>query len=333
MILAGDIGGTKTVLGLFQEDKGHTGCIRQAVFPSKGHKSLEEILEKFLIGEKNLAIQAGCFGVAGAVLEGKCQTTNLPWQLDENHLAQFIQARQVRLLNDLESAAFGMLFLQPEELLPLNPEAQGKRKGNIAVLAAGTGLGEAILFWDGEMHHPSASEGGHTDFAPSNEIEYQLWKWLSGRFPGHVSYERTLSGPGILNVFHFLTETGQHSASPGLIEKLKSPGDASALVAQAALEKSDSAAMATMDLFCSIYGAEAGNLALKCLSSAGVFIGGGIAPKILPILKNGKFLEAFYAKGRFSSLMRSMPISLALNPQAPLIGAANYACRMANKSS
>jgi glucokinase len=328
MIIAGDIGGTKTVLALYALEAGNLKLIRQSVFPSKGPKSLEEILEKFLVDEKNLTIDAGCFGVAGAVIDGKCKTTNLPWELDEHKLADFLKAKKVKLLNDLEAAAFGMLFLNPTEKVHLNPDCKNGTSGNIAVIAAGTGLGEAILFWDGEKYHPSASEGGHCDFAPTNNLEIDLFLWLRQHYPDHVSYERILSGPGLFNIFRFLTETGVEKPTEALTLRLKAEPDSSAVVSQMALANSDPAAVATLNLFVSIYGKEASNLSLKCLGTGGVFIGGGIAPKILPFMNNGKFLEGFFAKGRFLGLMKSIPIQVALNPEAPLIGASNYATRL-----
>jgi len=328
MIIAGDIGGTKTVLALYALEAGKLKLIRQAVFPSKGPKSLEEILEKFLVDEKKLTIEAGCFGVAGAVIDGKCKTTNLPWELDEHKLADFLKAKKVKLLNDLEAAAFGMLFLNPTEKVHLNPECKNGTYGNIAVIAAGTGLGEAILFWDGEKYHPSASEGGHCDFAPTNNLEIDLFLWLRHHYPDHVSYERILSGPGLFNIFRFLTETGVEKPTEALTLRLKAEPDSSAVVSQMALANSDPAAVATLNLFVSIYGKEASNLSLKCLGTGGVFIGGGIAPKILPFMNNGKFLDGFFAKGRFLGLMKSIPIQVALNPEAPLIGASNYATRL-----
>ena len=251
MIIAGDIGGTKTVLALYALEAGKLKLIRQAVFPSKGPKSLEEILEKFLMDEKNLTIEAGCFGVAGAVIDGKCKTTNLPWELDEHKLADFLKAKKVKLLNDLEAAAFGMLFLNPTEKVHLNPECKNGTSGNIAVIAAGTGLGEAILFWDGEKYHPSASEGGHCDFAPTNNLEIDLFLWLRQHYPDHVSYERILSGPGLFNIFRFLTETGVEKPTEALTLRLKAEPDSSAVVSQMALANSDPAAVATLNFFVS----------------------------------------------------------------------------------
>lgn len=328
MIIAGDIGGTKTVLALYELESGKVKLFKQAVFPSKGHNSLEEILEKFLSNEKNIQIETGCFGVAGAVLAGKCKTTNLPWELDEQMLADFLKAKKVKLLNDLEAAAYGMLFLNPGEKIQLNPDCKNGVPGNIAVIAAGTGLGEAMLFWDGKQYHPSASEGGHCDFAPTTNLEIDLFQWLKQHYPDHVSYERILSGPGLFNIFRFLTETGVEKPTEALTLRLKTEPDPSAVVSQMALANTDPAAVATLNLFVSIYGKESSNLSLKCLGTGGLFIGGGIAPKILPFMKNGKFLEGFFSKGRFLGLMQSIPVQIALNPEAPLIGASNYAARL-----
>jgi glucokinase len=329
MIVAGDVGGTKTVVALFDEAGGGLRLVRDATFPSQGHGSLEEILAKFLEAEKGLALRAGCFGVAGAVIDGRSQTTNLPWHLDEQELARAVRARQVRLLNDLEAAAYGMLHLEADELVPLNPGAGPRRKGNVAVIAAGTGLGEAILFWDGQQHHPLASEGGHCDFAPRTDQEIELLRYLRARFDGHVSYERILSGPGLYNVFCFLRDSGAHAQTPALAERLQAGGDPSATVTELGLSGQDPLCAATLDLFCELYGAEAGNLALKCVSVGGVFVGGGIAPKILPALRKGGFLQAFTDKGRFRHLLEGLEVNVALNPRAPLLGAAHYAARMA----
>ena len=327
MILAGDIGGTKTVIALYDETVGEPKLVRDGTFPSKDHAALEEILAKFLHGEANLTPRAACFGVAGAVIDGKCQTTNLPWKLDEVELAKSVKAPRGKLLNDLEAAAYGMLYLKPEELASLNPLAQPRRKGNVAVIAAGTGLGEAMLYWDGKHHHPLASEGGHVDFAPRTDLEIDLFKWLRAKF-GHVSYERILSGPGFTNVFHFLRETGKHPETAALKERLAAGGDPSIGVTQLGMSGEDPLCAAAVEMFCSLYGAEAANLALKCVAVGGIFVGGGIAPKMLPALRRGGFLKSFIEKGRFAGLMQSLHVDVALNPRAPLIGAANYAARM-----
>jgi glucokinase len=328
MILAGDIGGTKTVLALFDDSGGDLRLVRDGTFPSQSHGSLEEILAKFLAAGNKPTLRAGCFGVAGAVIEGKCNTTNLPWHLDEIDLARSIGAPRAKLLNDLEAAAYGMLYLRPDELCPLNPEAAPRRKGNVAVIAAGTGLGEAMLYWDGQKHHPLASEGGHADFAPQSDVEIELFRWLRAKY-GHVSYERILSGPGFHNVFLFLRETGRYAESAALKEIIDKGGDTNIAVTQLGIAGDDPLCVATIELFCSMYGAEAGNLALKCVAVGGVFVGGGIAPKLgATILRNGKFLSAFTAKGRFAPLMKSLEVNVALNPRAPLIGAAHYAASM-----
>jgi glucokinase len=328
MILAGDIGGTKTVLALYEESGGELRLLRDGTFPSQEHASLDEILGKFLDVGPRPVLKAGCFGVAGAVIEGKCKTTNLPWELDEVPLARVIGAPKAKLLNDLEAAAFGMLFLNQDELCPLNPDASPRRKGNVAVIAAGTGLGEAMLYWDGQKYHPLASEGGHADFAPRTDEEVELFRWLRAKF-GHVSYERILSGPGFHNVFCFLRETGRYPESPALKEALAAGGDTNIAITRLGIAGDDALSAAAIDLFCSIYGAEAGNLALKCVAVGGVFVGGGIAPKLgAMILKKGHFLNGFTDKGRFAPLMKSLEVNVALNPRAPLIGAAHYAAGM-----
>jgi glucokinase len=325
MILAGDVGGTKTVLALFDEAGGELCPIHEATFPSKDFGSLEEILGRFLHGEPDRRPRTACFGVAGAVIDGKCKTTNLPWELDERELAQSIGAPRAKLLNDLEAAAYGMLHLRPDELCPLNPHAQPRRKGNVAVIAAGTGLGEAMLYWDGQRHHPLASEGGHCDFAPQTDQEIDLLRYLRDKFDGHVSYERVLSGPGFYNVFSFLRDSGAYTETPALADKLGSGGDPNAAITELGLAGTDMLCVATLDLFCALYGAEAGNLALKCVAIGGVFVGGDIAPKMLSALKKGGFLHRFMDKGRFDGLMQGLEVNVALNPRTPLLGAAHYA--------
>jgi glucokinase len=327
MILAGDIGGTKTVLALFEESGDDLKLVRDGTFPSKQHASLEAILEKFLQEGPKPALKACCFGVAGAVIEGKCKTTNLPWQLDEVDLARAVGAPRAKLLNDLEAAAYGMLFLKADELCVLNPGVQPKRHGNIAVLAAGTGLGEAMLYWDGKHHHPCASEGGHSDFAPRNDREIDLLRYLQAELKGHVSCERVLSGPGSVNIYRFLRDRGHYPEPPELTARIKA-GDLAVVFTQAGLAGEFPICVEALNLFSNIYGAEAGNLALKCMAIGGVFVGGGIAPKMLPILQNGSFLQGFFDKGRFTDLMKSIEVKVALNPRAPLIGAAHYALRL-----
>jgi glucokinase len=327
MILAGDIGGTKTVLALFEQTEAGLQPVRDATFKSQEHPSLEDILARFLRGGPKAVPRVACFGVAGAVINGKCDTTNLPWHLDETVLAAAVGAPRGKLLNDLEAAAYGMLYLRPDELCVLNPDAPPAGPGNVAVIAAGTGLGEAMLYWDGERHHPMASEGGHADFAPRTDQEIELLRYLRAKRGGHVSYERVLSGPGFSDLYTFLRDSGYAPETPALREKLKS-GEPNVVITQLGMAGEDRLCAATVELFCTIYGAEAGNLALKCMAVGGVFVGGGVAPKILPALQSGSFLRGFTDKGRFADLLNRIQVRVALNPRAPLLGAAHFALRL-----
>jgi glucokinase len=327
MILAGDIGGTKTVLAVFEAAGPVMREVRSATFPSREHATFAEILLAFKKDSPGVTVRAACFGVAGPVLEGKVQTTNLPWHLDERELARTLAAPRVKLLNDLEATAYGMLHLRPDELTPLNPDAPPRRPGNVAVIAAGTGLGEAMLYWDGNQYHPLASEGGHADFAPHSDLQIELLRYLRGKHDDHVSWERVLSGPGFWNCYTFLRDRGYYPESPWLAEELKT-GDPSARATQIGLTGADPLCVAALEMFSELYGAEAGNLALKCVAVGGVFVAGGIAPKMLPALRNGSFLRGFTAKGRFSTFMKGLEVNVALNPRAPLLGAAHYALRL-----
>ncbi len=327
MLLAGDIGGTKTVIALFEQTAGGLREVRSETYSSPSHGSLREILAKFLQAEPRPKLTAGCFGVAGPVIGGKAKTTNLPWELDERVLADATGAPRVKLLNDLEAAAYGMLFLGPEEFSVLNKGAGPPHQGNIAVIAAGTGLGEALLIWDGEKHIAVATEGGHADFAPRNALEVQLRGYLAEKYGDHVSYERVLSGPGLFDLYGFMRQQSNTPEPAWLTGQIRSE-DPSAAVTEAGLAEKDPVAVRTLEMFTSLYGAEAGNLALKCLAVGGVVVGGGIAPKILPALQQGGFMQGFTGKGRYRGLMESIPVKVALNPRAPLIGAAHYASRL-----
>jgi glucokinase len=327
MLLAGDIGGTKTVVALFEETANGLREVRSETYSSQSHGSLREVLAKFLQVEPKSKLTAGCFGVAGPVIEGKSKITNLPWELDERVLAEATGAPRVKLLNDLEAAAYGMLFLPPQEFAVLNQGAMPARQGNIAVIAAGTGLGEALLIWDGEKHIAVATEGGHADFAPRNRLESQLLAYLADKYGEHVSYERVVSGPGLFDLYGFLRENSDTPEPAWLSQQIQS-GDPSAAVTEVGLAGKDPVAVQALEVFTSLYGAEAGNMALKCLAVGGVLIGGGIAPKILPALEKGHFMQGFTDKGRYRGLMESMPVKVALNPRAPLIGAAHYALQL-----
>jgi glucokinase len=325
MILAGDVGGTKTTLGFFDEGAGGLTPIREATLPSHEFPSLEAVVAKMLGLGRAERIDVACFGVPGPVVDGRCVTTNLPWEVEEGAVARAIGASRVKLVNDLEVAGFGMLSLPATALATL--QAGKPRPGHRVLIAAGTGLGEAILAWDGRRHTVMASEGGHADFAPRDEREIELLRFLAREW-SHVSYERVLSGPGLHSVYRFLVESGSRS-TPAWLEAKLSAGDPSAVISEVALAGGDAVCVEALDLFTSIYGAEAGNLALKALAVGGVYVGGGIAPKIRPKLEDGRFIAAFRDKGRFASLMAGIPVALALDPRAPLLGAARVARELA----
>jgi glucokinase len=321
VILAGDIGGTKTVLSLLNRDtNGSLICLQEQSFPSQHYLEFDDILTAFL--PDDVTIKSACFGVAGPVVNQRCQTTNLPWLLDTEALKVNLGIAKVKLLNDLEAMALGMLYLPEEDLIELNPNAQ-IQVGNIAVIAAGTGLGEAILYWDGNRHHPMATEGGHTDFAAQNPQQDLLLAYLRQIFPEHVSCERIISGIGFSHLYDFLCEQGVAPPCPD-VPVLNNETDRNAVISQLGVANTDPLCAAVVELFVELYGAEAGNLALKSLATGGVFIGGGIGAKILPAMQNGHFINAFKAKGRFYPLLDKLSVKLSLNPRAPLIGAINY---------
>ena len=255
------------------------------------------------------------------------RTTNLPWELFEDELRTVVGGAPVKLLNDLEATAYGTLFLPDDERAVLQAGAAGERRGNVAVIAAGTGLGEAILYWDGSRHHPIATEGGHGDFAPRCEREIELFRHLRREVGDHVSYERVVSGPGLASIYRFARETSGEPEPAWLAERIRAD-DPSAVVAEAALAEQDGVCVEALELFVSLYGAEAGNMALRCLAFGGVVLCGGIAPKLLPALERGAFIRAFLDKGRFRPLLSEIEVSVALNPRTPLLGCAHYALRL-----
>jgi len=326
MILAGDIGGTKTVLAFYENLGAEVRQCHLTSYPSGKFSTFQEILIDFLKKNQQPKIDFACFGVAGPVVEGKCQTTNLPWKLDESELAEQLGILGVKLLNDLEAAAFGMLFLKPEEQYVLNPASTGSGKANAVVIAAGTGLGEAILYWDGNQYHPIASEGGHADFAPQTDQEIELLQYLRTIY-GHVSYERILSGPGLFNIYKFLRSI-DFATEPKWLQEALSKNDPSAVIGEAGVTGKDPTCVEALKLFISIYGAEAGNLALKCNAIGGIYIGGGIAPKILALMKSGLFMDSFIDKGRFGAMLKQAPVVISLDSQTPLSGAAQFARRL-----
>ncbi len=325
MILAGDIGGTKTVLALYKKNnQGELQCEFEQTFASAEYPQFNDILSIFI--KPDTIIDAACFGIAGPIVEQRCQTTNLPWIIDAHELMTKFGTDKVKLLNDLEAMAIGMLHSPAEDLIELNPNAQ-RKDGNIAVIAAGTGLGEAILYWDGQQHHPLATEGGHCDFAAQTIQQDRFLAYLRKQFNGHVSWERVLSGDGFGYLYDFLIDIGFGRACPAVPsanEMSAYVGDRNAIISRLGINDEDPVCVEAMRLFVEMYAAEAGNLALKCLATGGVFIGGGIGPKIRTALQSEKFLHAFSAKGRFQKLLSQLPIKLSLNPNTPLIGAANY---------
>jgi glucokinase len=321
MILASDIGGTNARLAYFQPQNGRFQLVSERVFPSREHQGLGEIVTQFL-NESGTRPEAACFGIAGPVRNGRVETSNLPWVIEQAVLANQIHLAATLLINDLEASAWGIGALGMEDLVTLNPGA-GSVAGNQAVVAPGTGLGQAGLFWDGSRHHVFACEGGHTDFAPRGELQIELLRFLAKQF-GHVSYERILSGPGLVKIYEFLCVSGYGTASAELGAAMQS-GDRAAAISRAALSGSDSLASKALDLWIAVYGAEASNLALKIMSTGGLFLTGGISPKILPRLESSLFMEAFLDKGRMRPLVEAMPVHVVTNEKAGLLGAARCA--------
>ena len=329
MILAGDVGGTKTELGLFEvtrrgEQIGLTSILAQT-YHSREHASLDEIALRF-VDEHRLTISIACFGVAGPVQNGRSNATNLPWLIDSTQLAAELKVAEVLVINDLEATAFGVAALGSDDFAVLNSGAAGAdiaAAGNAAVIAAGTGLGEAGLYWDGRHHRPFACEGGHADFAPRNQREIDLLGWLIQQF-GHASWERVLSGPGLHNLYKFLCTTQPGAESSAVAVEI-SGGDPAAVISQAAQAGRCATCKEALDWFISLYGAEAGNLALKIMATGGVYIGGGIAPKNLGPLEHGDFARSFVAKGRLRDVLEQIPVRVILTPKAALLGAARCA--------
>jgi glucokinase len=317
VIVAGDVGGTHARLGTFSEDPAHQAPIRVQVFATHQYKGVAEVIREFLSNDKE-SIRICCFGVAGPVDNGVARPTNLKWVLDQREMSAVLGA-DVLLINDLEANAYGIATLGPGDVATLQAGEPGKG-ANACVVSAGTGLGEAGLFWDGMTHRPFACEGGHCTFSPRNKEEIALLQYLM-RELDHVSWERVLSGPGLHNIYRFLRDTGRGAEPAWLAERL-AQGDPSSAIAEAALHGKSELCEKALDMFIAIYGSEAGNMALKTLSLAGVYLGGGIAPKILGKLREGVFTKAFAAKGRLRGLLERIPIHVITNDQTALKGAA-----------
>jgi len=324
-VLAGDIGGTNSRLALYAvAGPDALTPIRSATFPSRDHGGLEEVLTRFL-GEAAAPVAAASFGIAGPVVDDAVITTNLPWHIRGASLRERLGTPHVRLLNDLEATAYGALVLPADQLLALNPGVA--RIGNRAVIAAGTGLGQALLFWDGTRHVPVATEGGHTDFAPRDEVEHELLRYLERQYDGHVSYERTVSGHGLANIFRFLADHCRMPVSPETRRRFEHE-DPAAVIGQLGVSGACGTAVAAVERFASIYGAQAGNLALTVMATGGVYIGGGIVNKLLPAMTSGGFVKAFKAKGRYERLMAEIPVWIIRDPDAGLHGAAHVAASL-----
>lgn len=321
MILAGDIGGTNARLAYFQPQNGHLRLVSERVFPSREHSELGEIVSEFL-QDSGTRPEVACFGIAGPVRNGRVETSNLPWVIEQSRLAKQIHLPATMLINDLEASAWGIGALSASDLVPLN-HVTGPIVGNQAVVAPGTGLGEAGLFWDGSRHHVFACEGGHTDFAPQDDLQIELLKFLRARF-GHVSYERILSGPGLVNVYEFLRDHEGGEESKEFAAEIAGD-DAAAAISRAALDGGHPLAEKALDIWIAVYGAEASNLALKTMATGGLFLAGGISPKILPKLAGPRFMQAFLEKGRLRSLVESIPVQVVMNDKAGLLGAARCA--------
>lgn len=325
-VLAGDIGGTKTrlaiveVVGPFALSK--VRIERETDYASSAFGSFDALLANFLAGRQ--VPEHAAFGIAGPVQGGAVRATNLPWHIEADALRRRFGFRTCALLNDLEATAHGLPALAAEDTLLLQP-GEPEARGNAAVIAAGTGLGEAGLYWDGQRYHPYATEGGHASFSPQNELEMELVRYLQ-RLYGHVSWERVVSGMGLRDLHAFL-RVYRNVPLPQWLEEEMRTGDAAAVIARAALAESDAICVETLERFVQLYGAEAGNLALKTMSRGGLYVGGGIAPKILPLLQRDLFRQAFLNKGRMRPLLEAMPLYVILNERAALFGSALCAGR------
>ena len=318
-ILAGDVGGTKVHLALYSLADGTLKHIRDRQYPAKEFSGLEEIAKQFLGADRpNLA----CLGGAGPVRNGQLRITNLPWTLDSRELAVGLNIQQVFLINDSEANGYGIAELRPEQIYTLN-EGQPRRNGHRALIAAGTGLGEVYLVWNGHRYLPCPSEGGHVDYAPRTDDEIDLHRYLRQKY-GRVSYDRVISGAGLTNFYEFLRDVRRMETPAWLRERI-STGDPNATISELALAGRSAICEKALDMFVSAYGAEAGNLALKTLSVGGLYVGGGIAPRILEKLKDGTFMSAFTTKGRLSEVLINMPVRIILDSRAALLGAASYA--------
>ncbi len=327
MLLAGDVGGTKTFMGLFSLSSGTLELVRSASYENKNFGGFDAVVSEFLERGGPVAVEAASFGIASPVVGGRGTLTNLGWTIDSSGLAARFGIQKVGLVNDLVATAWGTVVLSEEDFYTLQAGVQ--RPGNSAVIASGTGLGEAAIFREGSTFLPSSSEGGHADFAPRNSVEIELLQHLMRQW-GHASYERVLSGPGIVNIYDLFRAKRGGAESKHLLERFEKEG-AAKVISEEGLSGGDDNCVDALELFISIYGAEAGNLALRTLAVGGVYVGGGIAPKILPAIKKGSFMKAFRDKGRFEGLLSEVPVKVILNEKTALFGAAVCASRLTRR--
>lgn len=327
MILAGDIGATRTRLAAFETEGNRLHSVVEKTYMSQDYPGLSEILPQFIRGE-GIPVHSACFGVAGPVRQGRSKISNLPWTIDSRELAKQLKLNSVILLNDLEAYAYGIDALESNDLVTLSAGSDDA-EGNRAVISARTGLGVAGLYWDGFRHHPFPCEGGHADFAPRDEIQVQLLVYLQKKY-GRISCERVLSGPGIKNIYDFLRDTGKAEEPQWLREQIAAAPDPSPVISQLGLEGKAPICAKTLDIFVSVFGAETGNCALRYMATGGIFIGGIIAAKIVAKYKDPVFMQAFLDKGRMESLLKDMPVKIILNDDCGLIGAAR--CTLVQKA-
>jgi glucokinase len=328
MILAGDVGATKVHLALCKFDRGQLLTVHDRKFSARDFPGLVQVVEAFLVDCKQFLGQpadvfAACFGVPGPVRHGRLKLTNLPWVLDSSQLAIDLKIQHVFLINDLEANGYGVPELTPDQILVLS-KGDLAAEGNRGLIAAGTGLGEAILVWDGHGHLPMASEGGHSDFAARNEEEIELLRYLQKTLNGRVSSERVISGIGLANVYAFCRDVKRMDEPAWLKDRMRTE-DPNAVIGELGESGASELCVEALNIFVSAYGAEAGNLALKVLAVGGMYVGGGIAPKLLKKMQDGTFMKAFVDKGRLSDLLVQTPVRLILESRAALMGAAAYA--------
>ena len=320
LILVGDIGGTKTTFVLYDYSEQSPQCINQLTYTSHDFNQFNDILVHLMNKMGINTIDILSLSIAGPILNNECHTTNLPWHISANTIHQAIKVDQIILLNGIEATGYGLLALSNEDLIQINPMAQF-RSANRGIISIGTGLGEAFLFWDGGKYIPCGTEGGHTDFAPLIDSDIPLWQYLNQQFNGHISYERLISGPGILLIYEYLCRQNKLS-NDKLINKT------SAWISSQAIQKTDKLSIECMDIFIRFLANESANLCLKSMATGGIYITGGIAPKILPLLTQPVFLSFFCEKGRFKELMQTIPIWINKSEHSPLDGALDRAIKV-----